>query len=147
MSKVRGGSPGRWGFLPRKAAAEEVTILLHTASCTYHTFSFSCARLLQEGEDQLLDYEEEEANQEDKGAAAAEAGEAKKGHYVGVHSSGFRDFMLKPELQRAVVDCGCVPRWRVCGWVAAPMIPFLPLPPCQTHPILPTSPPASESHV
>ena len=108
---------------------------------------FSCARLLQEGEDQLLDYEEEEANQEDKGAAAAEAGEAKKGHYVGVHSSGFRDFMLKPELQRAVVDCGCVPRWRVCGWVAAPMIPFLPLPPCQTHPILPTSPPASESHV
>ena len=29
-----------------------------------------------------------------------------RGHYVGVHSSGFRDFMLKPELQRAVVDCG-----------------------------------------
>jgi ATP-dependent RNA helicase UAP56/SUB2 len=25
---------------------------------------------------------------------------------VGVHSSGFRDFMLKPELLRAVVDCG-----------------------------------------
>lgn len=26
--------------------------------------------------------------------------------YVGIHSSGFRDFLLKPELLRAVVDCG-----------------------------------------
>jgi superfamily II DNA/RNA helicase len=31
--------------------------------------------------------------------------EVKKG-YVGIHSSGFRDFLLKPELLRAVVDCG-----------------------------------------
>lgn len=30
----------------------------------------------------------------------------KKGHYVGIHASGFRDFILKPELLRAVVDCG-----------------------------------------
>lgn len=29
-----------------------------------------------------------------------------RGHYVGVHSSGFRDFMLKNELMRAIVDCG-----------------------------------------
>ncbi|KAG7387206.1 Spliceosome RNA helicase ddx39b [Phytophthora pseudosyringae] len=28
------------------------------------------------------------------------------GHYVGIHSSGFRDFILKPECLRAVVDCG-----------------------------------------
>ena len=29
----------------------------------------------------------------------------KKG-YVGIHSTGFRDFLLKPELLRAIVDCG-----------------------------------------
>ena len=29
-----------------------------------------------------------------------------RGHYVGIHASGFRDFLLKPELLRAVVDCG-----------------------------------------
>lgn len=26
--------------------------------------------------------------------------------YVGIHSSGFRDFLLKPELLRAIVDSG-----------------------------------------
>ncbi|KTF84134.1 hypothetical protein cypCar_00031578 [Cyprinus carpio] len=30
----------------------------------------------------------------------------KKGSYVSIHSSGFRDFLLKPELLRAIVDCG-----------------------------------------
>merc|ERR1712178_280849 len=30
----------------------------------------------------------------------------KKGSYVAIHSSGFRDFLLKPELMRAIVDCG-----------------------------------------
>ncbi|KAI9787878.1 MAG: Suppressor of the cold-sensitive snRNP biogenesis mutant brr1-1 [Peltula sp. TS41687] len=30
----------------------------------------------------------------------------KKGSYVGVHSTGFKDFLLKPELLRAIVDCG-----------------------------------------
>lgn len=29
-----------------------------------------------------------------------------RGHYVGIHTSNFRDFILKPELLRAVVDCG-----------------------------------------
>uniref|UniRef100_A0A7N6A8Z0 RNA helicase n=1 Tax=Anabas testudineus TaxID=64144 RepID=A0A7N6A8Z0_ANATE len=29
-----------------------------------------------------------------------------KGSYVSIHSSGFRDFLLKPELLRAIVDCG-----------------------------------------
>ena len=64
--------------------------------------------LVQEAEETLLDYEEEEQDVQDKAAAATEgeAKDSKKGHYVGVHSSGFRDFMLKPELLRAVVDCG-----------------------------------------
>merc|ERR1712113_986769 len=33
-------------------------------------------------------------------------GEAKKGNYAAIHASGFRDFLLKPELLRAIVDCG-----------------------------------------
>lgn len=30
----------------------------------------------------------------------------KKGSYVGIHSTGFRDFLLKGELLRAITDCG-----------------------------------------
>ena len=29
-----------------------------------------------------------------------------KGNYVSIHSSGFRDFLLKPEILRSIVDCG-----------------------------------------
>ena len=29
-----------------------------------------------------------------------------KGSYVSMHSSGFRDFLLKPELLKAIGDCG-----------------------------------------
>ena len=29
-----------------------------------------------------------------------------RGHYTGIHVSNFKDFMLKPELLRAVTDCG-----------------------------------------
>lgn len=42
-------------------------------------------------------------------AAAGGAGSAKdskKGHYVGIHASGFKDFLLKPELLRSIVDAG-----------------------------------------
>jgi ATP-dependent RNA helicase UAP56/SUB2 len=38
-------------------------------------------------------------------ATTAEEGGG-KGHYVGVHASGFKDFLLKGELLRALVDCG-----------------------------------------
>jgi ATP-dependent RNA helicase UAP56/SUB2 len=56
----------------------------------------------KEFEEELVDYEEEEETvQENKTET-----EGKKGHYVGIHSSGFRDFILKPEALRAVVDCG-----------------------------------------
>lgn len=68
------------------------------------------------GQEELLDYEEDEEALVDakvgddsaagKDGAAAGSGGAKKGHYVGIHASGFRDFLLKPELLRAVVDCG-----------------------------------------
>jgi len=56
--------------------------------------------------DDLLDYEDEEQTE----TTVAEAQEAPKkdvkGTYVSIHSSGFRDFLLKPEILRAIVDCG-----------------------------------------
>uniref|UniRef100_A0A8R1XZX8 RNA helicase n=1 Tax=Onchocerca volvulus TaxID=6282 RepID=A0A8R1XZX8_ONCVO len=59
-------------------------------------------------EDQLLDYEEEQDETTD--GTKAENGSATdkkiKGTYASIHSSGFRDFLLKPELLRAIVDCG-----------------------------------------
>uniref|UniRef100_A0A0R3RUG9 RNA helicase n=1 Tax=Elaeophora elaphi TaxID=1147741 RepID=A0A0R3RUG9_9BILA len=59
-------------------------------------------------EDQLLDYEEEQEETAD--GSKAENGSATdkkiKGTYASIHSSGFRDFLLKPELLRAIVDCG-----------------------------------------
>merc|ERR1712228_722703 len=38
--------------------------------------------------------------------AVTQAKEVKKGSYVGIHSSGFRDFLLKQELLLAIQDCG-----------------------------------------
>ena len=64
--------------------------------------------------DELIDYEEDEVLQTPakitketaatKDATASK--DSKKGTYVGIHSTGFRDFLLKPELLRAIVDCG-----------------------------------------
>jgi len=60
-----------------------------------------------EQETELLDYEEEEAQVETGDAAAGDAAKKDvKGSYVSVHSSGFRDFLLKPEILKAIVDCG-----------------------------------------
>ena len=60
------------------------------------------ARIMSELNDEdLVDYEEDEAL-ETKGQDEVKKG----GTYSGIHASGFRDFLLKPELLRAVVDCG-----------------------------------------
>jgi len=60
-----------------------------------------------EQETELLDYEEEEAAVETGDAAdGTVAKKDVKGSYVSVHSSGFRDFLLKPEILKAIVDCG-----------------------------------------
>ena len=29
-----------------------------------------------------------------------------RGHYAGIHASGFRDFILKPQCMQAIQDCG-----------------------------------------
>ena len=74
-------------------------------------------------EEDLIDYSDEELQTNDTSTAAAantangtaaKKGDLtvtgghtdKKGSYVGIHSTGFRDFLLKPELLRAITDCG-----------------------------------------
>ena len=76
-------------------------------------------------EEDLIDYSDEElatteAAQVTTSAAATNGNAAKKGDltvtgkgaekskgsYAGIHSTGFRDFLLKGELLRAITDCG-----------------------------------------
>ena len=55
----------------------------------------------------LLDYEDEEQVDVGEGAIATNGTKKDvKGTYVSIHSSGFRDFLLKPEVLRAIADCG-----------------------------------------
>merc|ERR1712193_306879 len=60
--------------------------------------------------EELLDYEDEPetevADGDNAGDAAATKSEKVKGNYVSIRSSGFRDFLLKPEVLRAIGDCG-----------------------------------------
>lgn len=53
-------------------------------------------------EQELLDYEEDEQVV----ITGNEAKKTVKDSYVSMHSSGFRDFLLKPELIRSITDCG-----------------------------------------
>ncbi|KAE8131550.1 P-loop containing nucleoside triphosphate hydrolase protein [Aspergillus pseudotamarii] len=74
-------------------------------------------------EEDLIDYSDEELQTTDAAATTAapaangdnaKTGDLtvsggrpdKKGSYVGIHSTGFRDFLLKGELLRAITDCG-----------------------------------------
>lgn len=61
----------------------------------------------QENADELLDYDEEENEATVEGACdVQQVKKDVKGTYVSIHSSGFRDFLLKPELLRSIVDKG-----------------------------------------
>lgn len=72
-------------------------------------------------EEDLIDYSDEEIQPSDavpatapvaangqakKGDLTATGAPAAKGSYVGIHSTRFDDFLLKPELLRAIQDCG-----------------------------------------
>lgn len=57
-------------------------------------------------DNELLDYEEDEESQGAPESGTPANKKEVKGSYVSIHSSGFRDFLLKPELLRAIVDCG-----------------------------------------
>jgi len=54
--------------------------------------------------DDLVDYEDEISAPVPKGDADQK--DLKKGSYVGIHATGFRDLLLKPEIMKAIVDCG-----------------------------------------
>ncbi|KAL9092870.1 MAG: hypothetical protein Q9165_004288 [Trypethelium subeluteriae] len=66
-------------------------------------------------EEDLIDYSDEElqtepvataANGDAKKADGAGGDADQKGSYAGIHSSGFRDFLLKGELTKAIADSG-----------------------------------------
>jgi len=57
----------------------------------------------EHAEEELVDYDEEDGEATKNGAAETAA---KKGNYVAIHATGFRDFLLKAELLRSIVDCG-----------------------------------------
>ncbi|GBF99348.1 DEAD-box ATP-dependent RNA helicase [Raphidocelis subcapitata] len=54
-------------------------------------------------EEELLDYEEDEV---EAGADAGAKVDGQKKGYVGIHSTSFKDFLLKPELVKAIEHCG-----------------------------------------
>lgn len=70
----------------------------------------------QHPEEDLIDYEEDDTTVAPPAASnggavattdgAGTDGKEQKGSYVGIHSTGFRDFLLKPELLRAISDLG-----------------------------------------
>ncbi|KAK7352715.1 hypothetical protein VNO80_18143 [Phaseolus coccineus] len=74
-------------------------------SLIYHSICIMGETKDETYEEELIDYEEEEDKAPDSVGAKVN-GEATKKGYVGIHSSGFRDFLLKPELLRAIVDSG-----------------------------------------
>lgn len=67
-------------------------------------------------EEDLIDYSDEELQTEPvttaangdakKGNLTTGDGEDQKGSYAGIHSTGFRDFLLKAELTKAIADSG-----------------------------------------
>lgn len=68
-------------------------------------------------EEDLIDYSDEELQAETATGPTATAGagangaakgasSGEKGGHVGVHATSFRDFLLRPELLRALTDCG-----------------------------------------
>jgi hypothetical protein len=92
----------------------------HSLSLT-HQNKRNQKKMPADPQDDLIDYEDED-DQVILPAATAAAGavvagvaggvggdkdkDLKKGSYVGIHATGFKDFLLKPELLRAIVDCG-----------------------------------------
>lgn len=59
--------------------------------------------LNQQAAEELVDYDDEEQQLDVKEKQGDDIG---RGNYVAIHSSGFRDFFLKPELVRAIGDAG-----------------------------------------
>jgi ATP-dependent RNA helicase UAP56/SUB2 len=56
----------------------------------------------------LVDYEDDDVQQTNNTTekTSQPGAKSKKGSYAGIHSSGFRDLLLKPEILRSVQECG-----------------------------------------
>jgi superfamily II DNA/RNA helicase len=57
-------------------------------------------------EEDLVDYEEDEETPEPSAASSKDAKAKTKGSYVSMHTVSFRDLLLKPEILRAIQECG-----------------------------------------
>lgn len=67
--------------------------------------------------DDLIDYEEDDVSLLKKPAdsiavppkkeeSTKKSSSSSSSSYTGIHSTGFKEFLLKPELMRAINDCG-----------------------------------------
>nr|XP_020772268.1 ATP-dependent RNA helicase DDX39A isoform X1 [Odocoileus virginianus texanus] len=95
-------SPSLWEF----SCLRQSPLLLCCFSEPCPPSSVLSSMAEQDVENELLDYEEDEEPQAPPESAPPPPKKDVKGSYVSIHSSGFRDFLLKPELLRAIVDCG-----------------------------------------
>lgn len=57
-------------------------------------------------DEELPDFDEDDQTEQKDAKNVAKDGEQKKGGFAAIHASGFQDFLLKPEILRAIVDCG-----------------------------------------
>jgi ATP-dependent RNA helicase UAP56/SUB2 len=61
---------------------------------------------LPDYENFVIEGEEEDNFGDVQGVGQQADGGAKPTAFVGVHATSFKDMLLKPELQRAIQDCG-----------------------------------------
>jgi len=73
---------------------------------TYLRMSATTENKALADEEELVDYDEDAPATEPAEGRQKKEISVKKGSYVGIHSSGFRDLLLRPELINAVTDCG-----------------------------------------
>jgi ATP-dependent RNA helicase UAP56/SUB2 len=57
-------------------------------------------------DEDLPDYKDEPSRKEETKKAGPSKSEISKGGYSGVHSAGFSEFLLRPELLNAIQDAG-----------------------------------------
>lgn len=107
---LAGKSPGGTGAACRPAALQHPQYFNHQLNLNSNHQHISPHKMSHEGQEELLDYSDSEeiavqtSAPTDDSSVAKEAD--KKGSYVGIHATGFRDFLLKAELLRAIGDCG-----------------------------------------
>lgn len=75
----------------------------HPFASPGYVFARAVRREHPQEDETILDYQDDE---EQTAEAPTETKTEVKGSYAGTNASGFRDFLLKPQLLRSIVDCG-----------------------------------------